>query len=503
MSFLRKKKKDTDSASGASQAPQDDQSGFTSGTGGRPVITCAILLMEAPNSIDSTTPAGRKKFEVLQVSFTQDATTKSVLENVKLQSSHNPNSLSATCIGLCRPGGSEFVNSFAIKKYEVQQNELLLGIPDGITAAATARHSENMRRSSKLKALLKSMEITPLQSPDTESSAGQAVPVSPSYIVYAAPKKSRLEKEEEERKAQEAAEDDASSKLEVTGVEEIAHTNGSLFSALSDSPAKAKAAFEKVKNDPNSLSLFGKIFVFLLLWTAVSMFVERRTDIADLEFGLAPGTELSHIALMKTVPIADEVVVSEDPENFGKQLQAATSKAAVLFAGQVKTVVKPQSLSSPPSKLNKSLAPSVLSLKLDTSGLLSLSEKGKVIWSQTGKPGDSLLVDPETNQMKLGKSLVIVDDAELRSSWPFAGYMTGLYSNPVARQVIGLAVTVAGAFILRRGLNLVFGLFRRSAASGAAAKLPKKVTGAAAAKKVAAKKPAAKVVKKVASTKKR
>ncbi|GMH78597.1 hypothetical protein TL16_g07864 [Triparma laevis f. inornata] len=289
--------------------------------------------------------------------------------------------------------------------------------------------------------------------------------------------------------------------------------------------------------------MFGKIFVFLLLWTAVSMFVERRTDIADLEFGLAPGTELSHIALMKTVPIADEVVVSEDPENFGKQLQAATSKAAVLFAGQVKTVVKvnnneersdrvlkiehvnrfyytnfpspsrlaslvrsppqPQSLSSPPSKLNKSLAPSVLSLKLDTSGLLSLSEKGKVIWSQTGKPGDSLLVDPETNQMKLGKSLVIVDDAELRSSWPFAGYMTGLYSNPVARQVIGLAVTVAGAFILRRGLNLVFGLFRRSAASGAAAKLPKKVTGAAAAKKVAAKKPAAKVVKKVASTKKR
>ncbi|GMH78598.1 hypothetical protein TL16_g07865 [Triparma laevis f. inornata] len=226
MSFLRKKKKDTDSASGASQAPQDDQSGFTSGTGGRPVITCAILLMEAPNSIDSTTPAGRKKFEVLQVSFTQgtnvarseatswecdnyasndtrNATTKSVLENVKLQSSHNPNSLSATCIGLCRPGGSEFVNSFAIKKYEVQQNELLLGIPDGITAAATARHSENMRRSSKLKALLKSMEITPLQSPDTESSAGQAVPVSPSYIVYAAPKKSRLEKEEEERKAQE------------------------------------------------------------------------------------------------------------------------------------------------------------------------------------------------------------------------------------------------------------------------------------------------------------
>ena len=76
------------------------------------------------------TPSRPPQFEVIQVSFTQDATTKSVLENVKLQSSHNPNSLSASAVGLCRPGGSEFVNSFAIKKYEVQQNEVrrMLGV---------------------------------------------------------------------------------------------------------------------------------------------------------------------------------------------------------------------------------------------------------------------------------------------------------------------------------------------------------------------------------------
>ncbi|GMI00635.1 hypothetical protein TrVE_jg13292 [Triparma verrucosa] len=486
MSFLRPKKKKTDASSAQSQA-DDSASGFTSGTGGRPVITCAILLMEAPGAIDSTTPAGRKKFEVLQVSFTQDATTKSVLENVKLQSSHNPNSLSASAVGLCRPGGSEFVNSFAIKKYEVQQNELLLGIPNGITAAATARHSENMRRSSKLKALLKSMEITPLQSPETESSAGQAVPVSPSYIVYAAPKKARLEKEREEAERRAQEQDDASSKLEVTGVEEIEHTNGSLFSALSDSPRKFKEGFEKVKNDPSSPSLIAKVLVFLCLWTAISMFVERRTEIADLEFGLVPGKELGHVSLMKTVPIPEKFVEVE--VGLGKQLQAVSTKAVTLLGEQVKTVVKPQGLSSPPSKLNKSLAPAILNLKLEKSGLLTLSRKSEVIWQQVGAAGASLYVDPQTNQMKLGNELVVVGCDELRSSWPFAGYVTALYSNPLARQAAALLITVAAGYVGSKALGSALGIFFKSPAKSG---LPKSVTAMKkAAKKVAAKKPLA------------
>ena len=72
------------------------------------------------------------------------------------------------------------------------QNELLLGIPVGLTAAQTARHSENMRRSSKLKALLQSMEIQPIQSPE---SASANPPMSPSYIVYAGPKAKEKEPE--------------------------------------------------------------------------------------------------------------------------------------------------------------------------------------------------------------------------------------------------------------------------------------------------------------------
>ena len=105
----------------SAQSPSDsatEPSALTEGTSkGRSVITCSILLMEAPAEAakpGSSTPAGRKKFEVLQVSFTQDATINSVLQNVKLQSSHNKGSLASTCIGLCRPGGVEFVNSVSV-----------------------------------------------------------------------------------------------------------------------------------------------------------------------------------------------------------------------------------------------------------------------------------------------------------------------------------------------------------------------------------------------------
>ena len=130
-----------------------------------------------------------------------------------------------------------------------------------------------------------------------------------------------------------------------------------------------------------------------------------------------------------------------------------------------------------------------MNLKLEKSGLLTLSRKSEVIWQQAGTAGASLYVDAKTNQMKLGNELVVVGCDELRSSWPFAGYVTALYSNPLARQAAALLITVAAGFVGSKALGSALGIFFKSPAKSG---LPKSVTAMKkAAKKVAAKKPLA------------
>ena len=76
------------------------------------------------------------------------------------------------------------------------------------------------------------------------------------------------------------------------------------------------------------------LLLFTPLVAAISMFVERRTEIADLEFGLVPGKELGHVSLMKTVPIPEKFVEVE--VGLGKQLQAVSTKAVILLGEQVR-----------------------------------------------------------------------------------------------------------------------------------------------------------------------
>jgi len=333
--FSKKKKSST-----TPQTPGSDTStvtsGLTEGTSkGRTVITCAILLMESPSlSTTSSTPAGRKKFEVLQVSFTLDATIRSVLQNVKLQSSHNKDSLASTVVGLCRPGGTEFVNSFSIKKYDVGQNELLLGIPEGLTASQTARHSENMRKSSKLKALLQSMEIQKTidspSTPGTEKSGSPiATPLSPSYVVYAGPKKTE-EKQEYVRQSvfvptTPAKSADSEQDLTSTG-SNLEVVKDTMYPSSTTSSSTLQDYFNKGVENVSSTprrSVLVMLLAFALTTSFLNVLNGNRVNVVDLPGAtLEPGGSIGHVSLFskRTIEKPDKERIKLDvginkPEN--------------------------------------------------------------------------------------------------------------------------------------------------------------------------------------------
>ncbi|GMH53568.1 hypothetical protein TrRE_jg5218, partial [Triparma retinervis] len=278
MSFLgikkkRSKKGDGDSVSTKGGKGSDEStvtSGLTEGTSkGRTVITCAILLMEAPSSAStSSTPAGRKKFEVLQVSFTQDATIRSVLQNVKLQSSHNKDSLAAACVGLCRPEGGEF-----------------------------------------LKALLQSMEIQKtIESPadDGAKSPDIVAPLSPSYVVYAGPKKSETESKYVRTSVfvpQTSPDDDLPPTIDSTGstLEVLDDTRydappSSPVGSLSDFFSKGLSSPQPGVGSPMSrVAILAT--AFLLATSLLTLLLNNRMEVSDLDHAtLTPGSTLTHIS---------------------------------------------------------------------------------------------------------------------------------------------------------------------------------------------------------------
>jgi hypothetical protein len=369
--------------------------------------------MEAPSaSATSSTPAGRKKFEVLQVSFTQDATIRSVLQNVKLQSSHNKDSLASTCVGLCRPAGAEFVNSFSIKKYAVLQNELLLGIPSGLTAAQTARHSENMRKSTKLKALLQSMEIQKtIKSPrakDTGKGASPEIapPLSPSYVVYAGPKGSGSPGKDEGSGGSPTADLKA---LERTGsnleVKEDRNYGSQVYGENTTGTKRGdelvgSTTFDKVQ-DKVSLHMSKMsilVSAFILTTFLLNVIFTNRMSITDLPGSyLPPGSHITHVSLVtKTslppppLPPPTEYLklslpptLKDAPETLTgavKNLSLALTnfRTRHLCPGGFGCEVEPQ------RGLQTRIRPKRSKLTLTEEGELTLMEGKVVVWKQKG-----------------------------------------------------------------------------------------------------------------------
>lgn len=484
MSFLKKKRNRNKSSSSVTSTPSKSTtstltSGLTStGTSGRAVITCAILLMEAPGDKQtSSTPAGRKKFEVLQVSFTQDATIRSVLQNVKLQSSHNSDSLASSTVGLCRPSStSEFVNSFSIKKYDVKQNELLLGIPEGLTATQTQRHSENMRKSSKLKALLQSMEIQKtIDSPadglstprDGASPENTAPPLSPSYVVYAGPKK------QEEQKFVRASvfvpqnaptESDKDNEIQNVGsnlevVEDTrydASDEGSVTGSLKEFFSKG---FDSAEGGTGTVpKIFILLTAFVFTTSLLNIFFNNRSLVSDLPSAtLSPGSTMTHISFLSkssiTPPPLNPVYYDVAVKDIAT-LPTATRNLAKNVATKISTFQS--SIAPPPpqhSELTTRISPSMSKLTLNVDGELTLHRGSELVWSQKGAPGSNLVVT-EDNELKLGRQLVVVKDSALASSWPFSGFVTAI-TTPIMkhRRAIVIAAEVTAAVAITGGLG--------------------------------------------------
>jgi hypothetical protein len=472
MSLLRRKKKSSGDGDESSKNGGSSASCLTTSTLSRPVITCAILLMESPNaSSSSSTPAGRKKFEVLQVSFTQDATAKSVLANVKLQSAHNAQSLAQGCGGLCRPGGAEFVNSFAIKKYGVKQNELLLGIPVGLTAAQTARHSENMRRSSKLKALLQSMEIQPIQSP--ESAVGNP-PMSPSYIVYAGPKEKKAEpvpepQAEPEPEPETPLSENGGSKLEVTAYEEVDNAAASIDS---DSVSLPSMLSSKAKDMASSATpTTGLKFTVFLCFLA--FFSVLRRNVQPF-VSLAPGSVATHLSILETVP----VVIGEAPSQSPTR---AVGMAVGFVKESLKAIVEPQPATEAFEVARQRVSPSFAVLSLTPDGEASLIKHQKTLWKQQGEPMSELYLDAN-GDLRLGKEKVVVSD-NLKSSWPFDAGSTTKHQNGLLRRATGFAVAAGGVLLLKTLPPIVWSATARVFGSKGAAQVFKGGAKAAAGKK--------------------
>ena len=367
------------------------------------------------------------------------------------------------------------------------QNELLLGIPEGLTAAQTSRHSENMRKSSKLKALLDSMKIEKeIGSPEGEEedddksatmSATGVTPLSPSYVVYATAKK---EENQKYTKAsvwvpQEAPASPASPDISVRET-----TEDDRGSPQQMTPIKKKTVDLSPSKTFASKAAKGSLLPWLVMGIlAFLAFYNNSVQVGDIEGGLSPGSNLRHVGLFSkaTNPVPEPP--APEPLNVSVSKISDVPKAAgevAKLAGQ--KIISAQNKIVPPEPAKPSVStyaiPYASQLSLDKNGELVLTKNSKVVWSQKGKPGSSLTVGSD-NKLMLGSAPLVVSDPAVASSWPFAGYLTKLSNFPRKREALLLLEVGVGLLFANFAGPKLAGLF----AGGKANKATKATKGVA------------------------
>ena len=130
--------------------------------------TCSILLIDPASGGDFVSQPSKRAACVV-VKFTKGKSTQSIVESIRASQVQHSSHLS----GLCRPGGSAFSSNTAIAAYAVAQNELLLGVPLGWTAAAASFWSKSMIQSQRLKSLMAEVQVKP--APEEEASNASSV----------------------------------------------------------------------------------------------------------------------------------------------------------------------------------------------------------------------------------------------------------------------------------------------------------------------------------------
>lgn len=419
----------------------------STGSSGGPAITCSILLADPASAAAEGAGSGslRKKFEVLQVSFTPDATAASVIANIKSQSTKS-SSLSFNLAGICRPGSPAFLLTAPLSQYSVSQNELLLGVPADWTSAATATFSESMRRSAKLAALLKSMEVATPRSAASIRTTADGVD-SPGVVVS--------DKVEGLKGAESDDIQPTGSTLEV--VYDSAAASGDRASLKRKSPAEI-SSFSSTEDaahtgESHAQGVYTLLFLFVILCMFGSSVRPR-----DLSRGLAPGRSISHVAF---------------PDRFGDPSRGVISR--LQFWNRPETTTGEVS-----GFLNFDFSSQRLALSPD--GLLQLVVDDAVKWSTQLPEGACLSVSGD-NAIMAGDSALAVPK-NIAAAWPFDGYTTASPSIvSVGKQAGSISVrTFKGTG--RRIAEIGKGTGRRIVAAGGAVTRGIISTGSSAAVKV-------------------